>query len=256
MPYPGYKFAISSRRTRKELLRLSAIEPAICPDIYHPAIAQDGLLTRLRIPGGSLTSAQCVVIAELLAAIGLDYAQVTNRANLQLRALDRPIELELLTKLIACGLAAGNTAIDGIRSVMMSPLAGIDPDETIDVRPLVAQWLAYLDRHPELGILSTKFSVGFDGGGKVGISDRPNDITLLAVKGKPDVKFSLHLSLGDRGEPPQPVGINLSWDECVPMLGAIAQAYRRGIESIAPTSRRKPRLREILHDRGLHPCCR
>jgi ferredoxin-nitrite reductase len=242
------KSTISLRRIGKELDVLSAIERSICPDIYHPAVARDGLLTRLRIPGGVLNTAQCAAIAQLLAAIGLEYLQVTNRANLQLRALSRDLAPELLTELATCGLAASNNAIEGIRSMMMSPTAGIDARELVDVRPLATAWHEYLDRHPELGILSTKFSVGFDGGGSVGISDRPNDITLLAVSER---EFSLHLSMGDRGDAPSPVGVKLTLAECVPMLAAIAQSYRVGILAFGGDSRRKPRLRSVIHHYGL-----
>ncbi|WP_309736695.1 precorrin-3B synthase [Chamaesiphon sp. OTE_75_metabat_556] len=235
---------------------MSAIEPfaltetisRICPDIYHPAIARDGLLTRLRIPGGVLNELQCRMIAELLETIGLEYVQVTNRANLQLRSLSQDLDRDLLTKLTECGLAASNTAVDGIRNIMLSPTAGIDAQELIDVRPLAAAWLEYLDLHPELGSLSNKFSVGFDGGGSVGILDRPNDITLLAI-GKDE--FSLHLGMGNRGEAPQPVGVNLTTDECLPMLAAIAQSYLQGITVIGGDTRRKPRLRDVISDDGL-----
>jgi ferredoxin-nitrite reductase len=235
---------------------LSAIEPfsltepiaRICPDIYHPAVARDGLLTRLRIPGGVLTELQCVTIADLLETIGLEYVQVTNRANLQLRSLDRDLDRELLTKLTECGLAASNPAVDGIRNIMLSPTAGIDEQELADVRSLADAWLEYLDRHSELGGLSNKFSVGFDGGGSVGIVDRPNDITLLAIG---EHEFSLHLGIGDRGAAPQPVGVSLTTDECLPMLVAIAQSYRQGMAAIGGDVRRKPRLRDVIRHFGL-----
>jgi ferredoxin-nitrite reductase len=218
-------------------------EHAICPDIYHPAVARDGLLTRLRIPGGVLSAAQCVAIDQLLTATGLDYLQVTNRANLQLRALTKDLDQEVLTALTACGLAASDTAVDGIRNIMLSPTAGIDVQELIDVRPLAAAWHQYLTDHPKLGVLSTKFSVGFDGGGSVGIIDRPNDITLLAVS---DHDLELYLGIGGRGSAPVPVGVRLGLDECIPMLGAIAQAYRQGIELFGGDSRRKLRLRDVV----------
>lgn len=247
---------ISLRRMGKELQSVSAIEPfsltetslRICPDIYHPAIAHDGLLTRLRIPGGVLNQSQCLTIAELLETIGLEYIQVTNRANLQLRSLSRDLDRDLLTKLADCGLAASNPAVDGIRNLMLSPTAGIDAQEFIDVRPLAEAWIEYLDRHSELGVLSNKFSVGFDGGGSVGIVDRPNDITLLAVDNR---EFSLYLGIGDRGAAPQPVGVKLAPDECLPMLAAIAQTYRQGIEVIGGEVRRQPRLRDVIRHFGL-----
>ena len=225
-----------------------SVERSICPDIYHPAIARDGLLTRLRIPGGMLNQSQCLTIASLLETIGLEYIQVTNRANLQLRSLDRDLTPELLTKLADCGLAAGNDAVDGIRNIMLSPTAGIDTQELIDVRPLADAWHEYLHQHRELGVLSTKFSVGFDGGGSVGIIDRPNDISLLAVS---DREFSLHLDMGERGDAPLPVGVKLSTDECLPMLAAIAQSYRQGIEVLGGDTRRKPRLRDVIGHYGL-----
>jgi ferredoxin-nitrite reductase len=231
----------------KELDSVS-VERSICPDIYHPAIARDGLLTRLRIPGGVLTQVQCQTIAQLLVAIGLEYVQVTNRANLQLRSLSQDLDRDLLTKLNACGLAASNTAVDGIRNLMLSPTAGIDARELIDVRPVADAWLAYLNSHPELGILSNKFSVGFDGGGNVGIIDRPNDITLLAIG---DREFSLYLGIGERGAAPLPVGVILLADECLPMLAAIAQSYRQGMEVIGGDARRKPRLRDVISHYGL-----
>ncbi|WP_373538607.1 precorrin-3B synthase [Chamaesiphon sp.] len=238
---------ISSRRMGKEL-DLVSVERSICPDIYHPAIARDGLLTRLRVPGGVLNESQCQALAQLLATIGLEYVQVTNRANLQLRSLDRDLDPSILTKLTECGLAASNTAVDGIRNVMLSPTAGIDAGELIDVRPLAAAWLEYLDVHPELGALSNKFSVGFDGGGSVSILDRPNDITLLAVGAN---EFRLYLNMGDLGTRPVPVGVILSVAECLPMLAAIAQSYRQRIEVSGGDIRRKPRLRDIIGSCGL-----
>jgi ferredoxin-nitrite reductase len=241
------KIHYSLRRMGKELYSLS-VERSICPDIYHPAVARDGLLTRLRIPGGVLNESQCLAIAELLESTGLEYIQVTNRANLQLRGLSQDLALELLTNLADFGLAAIDPAVDGIRNMMLSPTAGIDSQELIDVRPLANAWHEYLTHHLELGVLSTKFSVGFDGGGTVGIVDRPNDITLLAVN---DREFSLHLSIGERGDAPVPVGVRLGLAECLPMLAAIAQSYRQGIELLGGDTRRKPRLRDVIRHWGL-----
>jgi ferredoxin-nitrite reductase len=221
---------------------------SICPDIYHPAVARDGLLTRLRVPGGILTGHQCLAAASLLEATGVQYFQVTNRANLQIRGLDAEIAPENLQTLIAEKLISANQAVDGIRNIMASPLAGIDPTELIDVRPLVTAWDEYLIGNPELGGLSNKFSVGFDGGGSVSILDRPNDITLLAIT---DREFLLHLALGERGEAPVSVGVRVSVDECIAVLGAIAHCYRQGIEELGGDERRKPRLRQVVEAWGV-----
>ena len=122
-----------SRRMGRKLEFVSVKEHSICPDIYHPAVARDGLLTRLRIPGGVLNGFQCAAVAELLDTIDIEYIQVTNRANLQLRGLARDLDEGLLAQLADCGLAASNSTIDGIRNIMLSPTAGIDESEYIDV---------------------------------------------------------------------------------------------------------------------------
>jgi ferredoxin-nitrite reductase len=225
-----------------------SVERAICPDIYHPAVARDGLLTRLRIPGGVLNASQCVAIANLLTVTGLEYIQVTNRANLQLRALTKDLDQDLLATLTDCGLAASDTAIEGIRNIMLSPTAGIDSQELTNVYPIAEAWNDYLEAHPELSVLSNKFSVGFDGGGRVGIVDRPNDITLLAVN---DREFSFYLGMGKRGSAPVQIPLRLGLDECIPMMAAIAQTYRQGIELLGGDPRRKPRLRDVIQHWGL-----
>jgi ferredoxin-nitrite reductase len=228
-------------------LDLMSVETAICPDIYHPAVARDGLLTRLRIPGGVLNWDRCLSIAGLLESTGIHHVQVTNRANIQVRGLDDDVPPWTLQSLTACGLAA-SPAVDGIRNIMTSPTAGIDATELIDVRPLVAAWDEYLIGHPDLEVLSNKFSVGFDGGGSVSILDRPNDITLLAVSER---EFLLHLAMGARGDAPVSLGVRLTVAECVPMLGAISSAYRRGMMALGGDTRRKLRLREVIEVWGL-----
>ncbi|MCY7368421.1 MAG: hypothetical protein LH474_09735, partial [Chamaesiphon sp.] len=76
----------------------------------------------------------------------------------------------------------------------------------------------------------------------------PNDITLLAMS---DRAFELYLGIGARGSAPVPVNVRLGLDECIPMLGAIAETYRQGIELFGGDTRRKPRLRDVIAHWGL-----
>jgi precorrin-3B synthase len=58
-----------------------------CPGISRPWIAEDGLLVRLRLIGGRITSDQLVGLAAIANRYGDGQVQLTARANLQLRAL-------------------------------------------------------------------------------------------------------------------------------------------------------------------------
>lgn len=221
-----------------------------CPGLFYATPARDGSLSRIRIPGGIVTEAQCVALADLTERFSDGTLQITNRANLQIRAV-QAIENDVLTRLQVLGLASVTSSVDHLRNIMTSPTAGIDLMALIDTCPLVRQWDEYLANHPELAALSAKFSVCFDGGERVSVRDRPNDISLVAVKTDTNVYFRLHLSVSERGEPPSDVGVIIKPEESLAVLAAMAAVYCDYTLQHSHTGSRKPRLRELLHDWGV-----
>ncbi|HEY9884868.1 MAG TPA: precorrin-3B synthase, partial [Thermosynechococcaceae cyanobacterium] len=235
-----------------KVLSALAVSPfATCPGLFQPSAAQDGLLLRLRIPGGLLTVRQCEAIADLADQFGGGYIEVTNRANVQIRELQAGITTEMLERLQNLELAAPIAAVDSLRNIMCSPTAGIDRQQLLDTRPFAIAWNRYLTTRPDFAVLSPKFSVCFDGGEAVSVRDRPNDISLVAVQIGEAVWFRLYLNLGDRGAAPCDVGVLVKPDESLQVLTAIAEIYRDYTSAIDTTKRRKPRLRELLHDCGV-----
>ncbi|WP_083862866.1 precorrin-3B synthase [Calothrix sp. PCC 7507] len=218
-----------------------------CPGLFYPTPAQDGTLSRIRIPGGSLNSRQLCAIAQIAHQCGGGYADVTNRANLQIREIHQDIDAGVMKRLQDLGLGSSNPAVDHIRNIMTSPTAGIDSQELIDTHPFVQGWENYIATHPELSGLSAKFSVCFDGGGIVSVCDRLNDITFAAVLIAGKVYFRLYLSVGAKGEPPSDTGILLLPKQCLPVLATLANVY---LEHTDITSRRKLRFRELLNALG------
>ncbi|AFZ60475.1 precorrin-3B synthase [Anabaena cylindrica FACHB-243] len=219
-----------------------------CPGLFYNISAQDGILSRVRIPGGILNSEQCQFIANIADNCGGGYVDITNRANLQIREIKTGINIEILQRLQELGLGSANPTVDHIRNIMTSPTAGIDPQELIDTQPFVKAWDDYITEHPHLAGLSAKFSVGFDGGGKVSVQNCVNDITFAAVAENGNVYFQLYLSFGEKGQPPQNTGILLKPDECLPVLAVLADVY---LDHIGVTSQRKRRLREVINDLGI-----
>lgn len=230
---------------------------ATCPGLFEPSAAQDGLLSRLRIPGGLLTVAQCEAIADLADRAGSGTIEVTNRANVQIRGLQAGVTVDRLERLQAVGLASPIAAVDALRNIMGSPTAGIDRQQLLDTRPFIAAWNRYLTTRPAFAVLSPKFSVCFDGGEAVSVRERPNDISLVAAAIDNEMLFRLHLNLGERGDAPCDVGVLVKPQESLTMLATIAELYRdytTAIDSSKPissTRQRKPRLRELLHDWGV-----
>jgi ferredoxin-nitrite reductase len=200
-------------------------EVATCPGLFYATPAQDGILSRIRIPGGILDRKQCDAIAYIAEEFGGGYVDVTNRANLQIREINTEINSQVLQLLQNIGLGSANSSVDHIRNMMTSPTAGIDPQELIDTRPFVKAWDDYIATHPHFGKLSAKFSVCFDGGGKIRVCDRPNDIAFVATVINDSVYFRLYLSVGSKGETPIDVGILVQPEECLLVLAALTEVY-------------------------------
>ncbi|TAF04285.1 MAG: precorrin-3B synthase [Oscillatoriales cyanobacterium] len=224
---------------------LSLSELPTCPGLFSGSRARDGILSRMRIPGGILNVAQCGAIADLVDRYGTGYVQVTNRANLQIRNLNSAISAEVWQDLQTLGLASRLVEIDPIRNIMASPTAGIDRQSLLDTRPLVTDWDNYLQTHPEQSELSPKFSVGFDGGESVSIRAIRNDILLAAERRYADAEIVLRLYLnGD-------TGIIIQESQCISVLAAIASVYLQYTKNQPRIEGKKPRLRHLLADWGV-----
>ncbi|WP_419539877.1 precorrin-3B synthase [Methylobacterium oryzae] len=96
----------------------------------------DGLLARVHPPLGILTLDQARAVAEGARRFGNRHLDLTARANLQIRGVSEATRAPLAAWLAARGL--GDVRADGgpQRLTLTSPLAGRDPDETIDVPAL------------------------------------------------------------------------------------------------------------------------
>ena len=216
-----------------------------CPGLFYSTAAQDGLLYRLRIPGGMINYNQFQAIADIADNYGSGYIDITNRANIQIREIKQDINTQVLENLQALGLASTNTKVDHIRNIMTNPTAGIDTEELLDTRSLVTDWEEYINTHSQLSELSAKFSICFDSGGKVAVKYQPNDIILAAELNNSNVYLRLYLSHGEKGEPAKDTGILCKPAETIQVLAALAETYLKHIDN---TNRPKPRLREIINN--------
>ncbi|MFJ2992507.1 precorrin-3B synthase [Pandoraea sp. NPDC087047] len=164
-------------------------------------VSRDGGLCRVKLPGGRLTAAQAVVIADTSEALAAGVIELTNRANLQLRGVKPGAEPRVSESLIAAGLgphvsAFGNerqlarqTAVaDDVRNLMLSAAAGLDVDALCDTTPLAAQILARLENEPRFAALSPKFSILLDGGESLAALDHPHDLWLSPMPAATNVE--------------------------------------------------------------------
>jgi precorrin-3B synthase len=153
----------------------------LCPGILHAVPAKDGMLIRIRIPGGLIDARQLSTVAALSSSFADGQVEITSRSNLQLRAIQERHLPEIATALESIELLPSRQH-DRVRNICTSPLAGLAPEESIDTRPLIRELdtrligdYDFLDLHP-------KFSFGIYGSSQR-FSGEQDDVALRAIPG-------------------------------------------------------------------------
>jgi precorrin-3B synthase len=143
-----------------------------CPSALRPMPSGDGLVVRLRPPGGRLSSVQATVIAELAARHGNGLIDLTGRANLQLRGVSEASHSRLIEGLGALGLVDADLQSENPRNILVAPFWTKD-DET---HLLAAELEQALATH-SLG-LPEKFGFAVDCGVERVLAQAPADIRI------------------------------------------------------------------------------
>jgi ferredoxin-nitrite reductase len=174
-----------------KLLAHAAEDRAPAPDdlfrfkfhgLFYVAPAQDSFMLRMRVPGGVLTTTQLRGIAEMAEDWGSGRADITTRANLQVREFRPQDIVRVLNKVQSLGMSSRGSGADNIRNITASPISGLDPEELLDVQPYADELNRYILNSRDLYGLPRKFNVAFDSGGAISVVADTNDIGFLAVR--------------------------------------------------------------------------
>ncbi|MBU6401650.1 MAG: NirA family protein [Verrucomicrobia bacterium] len=225
--------------------------------LFHLAPTADGFMARLRIPGGQLKSYQLREVAHVAKELAGGFADITTRANLQVRVIKPKDAPEVLRRIQSVGLHTRGAGADNVRNLTASPTAGIDPAELIDVTPMVQQLAQFILNHREFYNLPRKFNVAFDGGGAVSVLDDTNDLGFQAVQsdlasGSPPphgVCFRVKLG-GVTGHQTfaADAGLRVTPEDVLKVAVAVMRVFIRHGDR---TDRRKARLKYLLERWGL-----
>lgn len=221
--------------------------------LFYVTPAQDAFMTRLRFAGGMVKSHQFRGLAEMADQFAGGYADVTTRANLQLREIKAANAVNVVTGLQDLGILNKGSGADNIRNVTASPTSGLDPQELIETYPLARDMHYYILQHREMYGLPRKFNIAFDGGGVVSSLDDTNDIGFHAYRvseanATTEVPAGVYFQLtlgGITGHKDfaRDTGVFLKPEECVRAAGALVRVF---IEHGDRTDRKKARLKYLL----------
>jgi precorrin-3B synthase len=210
------------------------------------------MLVRIRVPGGALEPQQLTEIAQCARTYGDGNIDITSRANIQLRGLQRESLENFAGALERCGLLPSR-AHDRVRNIAASPLTGADPSEIVDTFALVRELDAALIAADDLAALPAKFAFAMDGGGRAFHAEEA-DLSLCAVAEDDGVRFHL-LCAG------VPTGMDVLQRHAVEtLIGAARCALEQAQEYRMAQSWRVaalPDLREAIVERlggAMRPC--
>jgi precorrin-3B synthase len=134
-----------------------------CPGALRLHNAADGPLARIRLPGGRLTGAQLRALRELAEEFGDGQAELTSRANLQLRALTGLSPETLASRLRTASLLPSDTH-ELVRNILASPLPDWTAPLPVDLGKLLPQLDQALCADLALAALPGRFLFALDSG--------------------------------------------------------------------------------------------
>ncbi len=148
-------------------------------------------MMRLKVPNGIVNANQMRFYADSVEKYGEEYGvvDITTRQNIQLRGVKIEDAPDIIDGLHARNQTSFQSALDNVRNMVGSPLAGIDDQELVDTRELcnAINDLVSLDPetgtrgNPRWGNLPRKFNVAISGSRDDYAHTHINDIGLIPV---------------------------------------------------------------------------
>ncbi len=153
-------------------------------------------MVRLRVPGGIATAEQLRTLNRILLEFSdVQQLDITTRQNLELRGLRIEDSVTIMAQLAAVGLTTIQSGMDNVRNIVGSPVAGLDPEEVIDVRPLVQQIQDVITNSGagsyELSNLPRKFNISITGDRENSAHAEINDIGFIPARKDGQIGFNV-----------------------------------------------------------------
>ncbi len=223
--------------------------------LFYVSPAQDSFMLRCRIAGGALSTHQFRGLAEIADDWGPGRADLTTRANIQIREIEPKHCPDVLMKLSELGLTSQGSGADNVRNITATPTTGFDPHELIDVMPYARAMHHYILKNRDLYGLPRKFNISYDSGGCVSVCADTNDIGFYAVRVgendegiEPGVYFRMQLcGITGHKQFATDCGVLLTPAETIPVAAALIRMF---IENGDRTNRNKARLKYLVDDWG------
>ncbi|GMH42870.1 hypothetical protein BSKO_10789 [Bryopsis sp. KO-2023] len=227
--------------------------------LFHRKKRHPGtFMMRLKVPSGELSAEQLRMLGECIAPYGeAGCADITTRANIQLRGITLDKADQIMEKLDTLGLTSKMTGMDNVRNLTGNPIAGIDPHELVDTRPLLQEVQDMITDHgkgrAELTNLPRKINICISSTRDDFPHTHINDVGFEAVKDPQSGEVVYNLVVGGyfsikRNTVSIPSNISVTRDQLVPFTEAVLKVFR---DHGPRENRQKTRLMWLVEEIGV-----
>ena len=161
-----------------------------CPGLSQPMATGDGLLARIRPTGVTISCAAFAALCAAARSCGNGVIEITSRGSLQIRGLT-----ESSAQRFAATVGRIDIAFCEGPPVLINSLAGLDPDEALDVSTIAGELRRALAATAFSADIGPKVSIALDGGGVLHLDAVAADVRMRAEDGG----IRLHVAVGGDG---------------------------------------------------------
>jgi precorrin-3B synthase len=169
----------------------------ICPGLSQPMATGDGLLVRVTPTGATMSCEAFAALCTAAGNCGNGVIEITSRGSIQIRGLT-----EDSAKRFAAAVAEIDLAFCEGPPVLSDPLAGLDPQETVDAGAIAAELRRAIAAAPFAADIGPKVSITIDGDGVLHLDAVAADVRIRAQASG----AYLHVAVGGDAETATPIG--------------------------------------------------
>jgi ferredoxin-nitrite reductase len=222
--------------------------------LYLQKPKEDGyFMMRVNVPSGVLHQDQVVTLAHIARDYGRGVFDITTRQAVQFHWLQIEEIPDIFERLERVGLSTAGACGDITRTIMGNPLAGIDPHELIDTRPIVQEVYQFFQRNEDFSNLPRKYKMSISANRHNAAHAEINCVAFTpavkVVNGKETVGFHLKVGGGLSSRPylAQPLDVFIEPQRVKEVAIAVTTLFR---DYGYRTKRTRARLKFLVADWG------
>ena len=158
-------------------------------------------MVRIRTTGGALTPAQLLAIASLSEKYGAEAFHITTRQEFQIHDLALESVIPIMRSLHAVGLSTRGGGGNTVRNIIVSPDAGVAPDEVFDPSPYAFALTSRLIAEPDSWVLPRKLKIAFSNSARDTAFAQFNDLGFVATIQQGARGFKVYVAGGMGSKP-------------------------------------------------------